>query len=397
MDTIEKYRAQLLEQTRRIYRETPISEATEQAYLAVPRHRFIKRFREWGSREWRVVTAENLTEYSATLYRNQPLILFGEDDQNIPSTISQPAFVLRMLDLLQLRPGHKVFELGTGSGWNAAMMGHLVGSDGSVESLEIIPELAESAAHAVESMGISNVHIVAGDGAEGYAESAPYDRAVFTAGSFDLPRHFYRQLQDDGLLLVVIKTEGGGDNLCLLRKVGDHFQSIELIPCGFVQVRGKYQFENLEPALLENKIPGWSALRHQEVSKRPFWWGGKGKDGFVLSTFGVRSFLGISEPQFRSFKTAKADPQAPEYHYFGLWDAENRSLVVAHDDQLVAYGSPLAEERLLRGIHQWVELGMPTAASLDLRIYPIDADLTLHDNQWLVKRRDSQFLWSLRQ
>ena len=92
----------------------------------------------------------SLAEHIATLYANRPLILFGDDDENLPSTVSQPSFVLRMLDLLQLEAGGKVFELGAGSGWNAALMGHLVGPAGQVVSLEIIPELAQGAGQAIE-------------------------------------------------------------------------------------------------------------------------------------------------------------------------------------------------------------------------------------------------------
>jgi protein-L-isoaspartate(D-aspartate) O-methyltransferase len=395
MDNIEKYQKQLLQQTQKLYQETPISEATTQAYLATPRHCFVRRYREWGTREWHVVNSDSLGEHLATLYANRPIILFGDDDQNIPATISQPAFVLRMLDLLQLKPGDKVFELGAGSGWNAALMGHLVGREGRVTSLEIIPELAQSAALTIESMGVSNVRIIAGDGAEGYGDSAPYDRAIFTAGAFDLPHFFYEQLREEGLLLVVIKTEGGGDNLFVLRKTSDHFESIESQPCGFVQLRGSYQFENLEPALLEKAIPEWGELQDEEISRRRFWWGGKGKDSLLWHTRGIRSFLGITEPTFRAFKTAKLDEQAREHHFFGLWDAANRSLVVAKDDWLVAYGNAQAEERLLQRLRQWVEVGMPTAACLDLKVFPIDANVQVGDNQWLVKRRDSQFLWTL--
>jgi protein-L-isoaspartate(D-aspartate) O-methyltransferase len=337
MDNIEKYQKQLLEQTQNLYRETPISEATAQAYLATPRHCFVIRDREWGAKECHAVNTNSLAEHVATLYANRPLILFGEDDQNVPATISQPSFVLRMLDLLQLKAGDKVFELGTGSGWSAALMGHLVGPEGHVVSLEIIPELAQSAGQTIESLGISNVHIVAGDGAEGYEDSAPYDRAIFTAGAFDLPRYFYEQLREEGLLLVVIKTEGGGDNLFLLRKTGDHFETLESQPCAFVQLRGRYQFENLEPAVLEKAIPQWSELQGKEIGKRRFWWGGKGKEFSVRTTLGIRSFLGITEPAFRAFKTEKLDQQATEHHYFGLWDAVNRSLVVAKGDWLVAY------------------------------------------------------------
>lgn len=394
MDTVEKYQQQLLEQTRYIYYETPISEATEQAYLATPRHVFVRRYREWGTKEWHEVGAENLAEHVATLYTNKPLVLFGDDDNNIPSTISQPSFVLRMLDMLQLKLGDTVFELGAGSGWNAALMGHVVGSEGHVYSLEIIPEVAQMATQTIETLESKHVHIIEADGGEGYAAGAPYDRAIFTAGAYDLPRHFYEQIREDGLLVVVIKSEGGGDNLFLLRKTGDRFESLASMPCGFVQLRGKYQLDSLEPITLET-LPEWTELQHKEISKTPFWWGGKGKEGFVWRTLGIRSFLGITEPSFRAFKTEKADERAREEHYFGLWDKENCSLVLAKDDWLIAYGHSLTKECLLQRIRQWMDLGMPTAASFALQVYPSDSPLTAGENQWIVTRSESQFLWSL--
>jgi protein-L-isoaspartate(D-aspartate) O-methyltransferase len=394
MNPVDKYQRQLLEQTRYIYYETPISEATEKAYLATPRHVFVKRYREWGTQEWREVHQENLEEHLVTLYTDRSLILFGEDDNNIPSTISQPSFVLRMLDMLQLRPGHTVFELGSGSGWNAALMGHLVVPEGHVYSLEIIPEVTKIALKTIESLGIKNVSIIEADGGQGYAEGAPYDRAIFTAGTYDLPRHFYDQMRDEGLLLVVIKSEGGGDSLFLLRKTGSHFESLESMPCGFVQMRGKYEIDSLEPIPIES-LPEWTELQHKQISKTPFWWGWKGKAGLVWRTLGIRSFLGITEPVFRAFKIEKAHERSREEHYFGLWDREHKSLVLAKDDWLIAYGNAVAKERLVQKVRQWVDLGMPSAASFALRVYPSDFPLTAGENQWIVNRKESQFLWSL--
>jgi protein-L-isoaspartate(D-aspartate) O-methyltransferase len=394
MNMVEKYQQQLLEQSQYIFYRTPISDPTVHAYLATPRHEFIKRYREWGSTEWHDVYAENVAEHIATLYTDKPLVLFGDDDDNVPSTISQPSFVLRMLDLLQLHPGQQVFELGAGSGWNAALLGRLVGPAGQVYSLEIIPEVARMAANTIEALDIKNVHIIAADGGEGYAAAAPYDRAIFTAGTYDLPRHFYEQMKDGGLLLVVIKNEGGGDTLFLLRKTDTHFESLESMPCGFVQLRGKYQLDSLEPTP-EEMLPEWTELQTKEITRLPFWWGGKGSEGFMWRTLGIRSFLGITEPLFRTFKTAKADPRSQEEHYFGLWDQAHSSLVLAKDDWLIAYGTTAAKERLLHRIRQWVELGMPSAASFVLQVYPREASVTVRQNQWIVKREESQFLWSL--
>ncbi len=393
METLEKYQRQFLEQSRRFFK-TPISDAAERAYLATPRHLFVRRYREWGTSEWRQVTDENLGQHLAVLYADRPLVLFGDDDNNLLSTISQPSLVLRMLDMLQLQPGQSVFELGAGSGWNAALMGNLVGSKGRVFSLEVVPEVAVRAAEAIRLAGIANVSIVTADGGDGYPAGAPYDRAMFTAGTYDLPRAFSDQLKEGGLLMAVIKIEGGGDSLFALRKTRNHFESVDSMPCAFVQLRGKYQIEGLEPAALDT-LPEWSELREQEVSRTRFWWGGKGQESFVWRTMGIRFFLGISEPRFRAFKSAKTATRVLEDHYFGLWDQERGSLVLAKDDWLIAYGNTSTREQLLEKVRQWVNLGMPTAASFKLRVYPNDYPVKAGENQWAVKRNESTFLWSL--
>lgn len=395
MESAEKYQKQLLEQAKAIYYETPLSEATQSAYLATPRHQFVKRYRRWGVKEWSVVNEDNLDEHLATLYADRALVLLGDDDDDIPSTISQPSFVLRMLDLLQLKRGQKVFELGAGSGWNAALMGNLVAPEGSVYSMELIPDVARTATATLDALGIKNVHVIEADGGDAYPDGAPYDRAIFTAGAYDLPHPFFEQIKEGGLLLIVIKSEGGGDTLFLLRKEHDHFEALEGMPCGFVQMRGKYQLDRLKPIQLE-ELPEWPELQQKLIHTRPFWWGGKGKGDFPWRTMGVRSFLGITEPSFRAFRTEKRKEQVREDRYFGLWDRDQGSLVIAKDDLLLSYGSSAAEERLTRCLEQWVKLGMPSAASFGLKIYPIEFPVAANENEWIVKRRESQFLWSLK-
>jgi protein-L-isoaspartate(D-aspartate) O-methyltransferase len=392
MDVIEKYQYQILEQARRIFYETPISDNTKAAYLATPRHLFVKRYRVWGSSEWKEVTKDNLPEHLGRLYADGPLILFGDDDGDLLSTISQPSLVLRMMDMLQVRPGHRVLEVGAGSGWNAALIAKLAGPEGHVHSVEIIPEVAHVAANNIEEQAITNVSIIAADGGGGYSRGAPYDRVIFTAGSHDLPRHFYQQTKDEGLLLMVVKNPGGGDNLFLLGKVGDHFESLDSMPCGFVQVRGKYQIDGLEPVSLE-ELSEWTDLQQQEVARIRFSWGGKDRAGFLLHTLGF--FLGITEPSFRVFKSSRTPEQPVAQSYFGLLDSEHGSLVVAKDDGLVTNGNQVAEEHLLEKVRQWVELGMPSAASFTLQVYPIDHPLRAGTDQWNVRRNESQFLWSL--
>ena len=395
MESVENYQRQLLQHAQYIYAETPLSEATQKAYLETPRHKFVKRYRQWGIKEWNEVNEANLEQHAATLYSDRALVLFGDDDNDVPSTISQPSFVLRMLDMLQLEPGQNVFELGAGSGWNAALIGRLVGPEGSVYSLELIPEVARTAAENIAALGIENVKVIEADGGEGYESGAPYNRAIFTAGAYDLPHPFFEQIKVSGLFLIVIKNQGGGDSLFLLRKVQEHFESILSMPCGFVQMKGKYQLKSMEPIQLE-KMPEWTQLKQKPIGARPFWWGGKGKQDFAWRTLGVRSFLSIIEPTFRGFKTENSSAKARDEHFFGLWDQEAESIVLAKDDLLSSYGNSVAQERLLNDLEQWVRLGMPSATSFALKIFPRDFALTAGENQWIVQRPESKFLWSLK-
>jgi hypothetical protein len=112
--SIEQYQQQLLGQIERFCYPRRISQATVEAYRATPRHAFVRRYRENGSRQWHEVDEANLADHLDALYRNWALILFGEDDDNVQSTISQPSLVL--LDMLRLGPGQIVLELGAGSG-----------------------------------------------------------------------------------------------------------------------------------------------------------------------------------------------------------------------------------------------------------------------------------------
>lgn len=259
-------------------------------------------------------------------------------------------------------------------------------------SSEIIPEVARTAKSCIEQRRIKNVSIHEGDGGEGYAYGAPYDRAIFTAGTYDLPHHFFEQMKNGSLLLTVIKNEGGGDNLFLLRRTDDHFESLESMTCSFVQMTGRYRVTDLDPIPL-NALSEWTELKANKVANRKYWWGFK--SGPEMKTLGIRSFLGITEPFFQTFKTENTGEYSREVQYFGLWDKKNHSLVIAKDDMLTSYGSLAAERRLMEDIKSWVDLGMPHAASFDLKIYPQDISLSVTENEWIVKRKEAQFLWSL--
>jgi protein-L-isoaspartate(D-aspartate) O-methyltransferase len=132
------------------------------------------------------------------------------DDHPLPighgQTISQPYIVAWMTELLELQPGEKVLEIGTGSGYQAAVLAELDGVE--VYTIEIVPELAESAAERLQELGYSNIHSKQGDGYYGWEEYAPFDAILVTAAPDHLPAPLVEQLSKDGRMVIPIGPVG---------------------------------------------------------------------------------------------------------------------------------------------------------------------------------------------
>jgi protein-L-isoaspartate(D-aspartate) O-methyltransferase len=129
--TIKRFQDQLLGEIEQ--RAPALSPRVIDAFYSTPRHLFAEQYGSWAHGQYCLVTvdASNLEAHLPAIYRDEGLGIFGEDLAT-SVTMSMPSFVLEMLELLQLEPGHRVFELGTGSGWNAALVAHLVGPDAPI-------------------------------------------------------------------------------------------------------------------------------------------------------------------------------------------------------------------------------------------------------------------------
>ncbi|HQI10048.1 MAG TPA: protein-L-isoaspartate(D-aspartate) O-methyltransferase [Fervidobacterium sp.] len=140
-------------------------------------------------------------EYEESAYLEVPLpIGFGQ-------TISAPHMVGIMCSALNLSHGDKVLEIGTGSGYNTAVISLLVGDDGHIYTIERIAELAEIARRRMELLRIKNVTVVVGDGKNGLAEYSPFDKIVVTCYARKIPEQLLSQLSDDGILLCPVGNE----------------------------------------------------------------------------------------------------------------------------------------------------------------------------------------------
>lgn len=117
------------------------------------------------------------------------------------SSVSMPRLVALMLDHLDLQEGHRVLEIGTGTGWSAALMAHRVGAE-QVNTIEVDPHLAAQARDALSDAGFGAVTAVVGDGARGYPLAAPYDRLIATVAARDVPYAWVRQTRPGGRLVI---------------------------------------------------------------------------------------------------------------------------------------------------------------------------------------------------
>jgi protein-L-isoaspartate(D-aspartate) O-methyltransferase len=151
-------------------------------------------------------------------------------------TISQPSVVARMCELLEVDGDEHVLDVGTGSGYHAAVLAQLARD---VVSIERHAALSRAAAETLAAAGIRNVELVVGDGSRGYPERAPYDAINVAAGSrHGVPRELVEQLADGGRL--VLPVDGGHQRLTLVRRRGDRFQQDEHDAVRFVPlVTGK--------------------------------------------------------------------------------------------------------------------------------------------------------------
>jgi len=149
-------------------------------------------------------------------------------------TISQPYIVGYMTEALRLEPAHRVLEIGTGCGYQTAVLAELARE---VFSIEVVPELAERARRTLEALGYTNVHFRVGDGYEGWPEHAPYDRIIGAAAAADVPSALTAQLEDGGILVMPVGT--AYQELRVLQKQGDTLATLATLPVRFVpMIRG---------------------------------------------------------------------------------------------------------------------------------------------------------------
>ncbi len=186
--------AAMARETGRATERPRFSETVMKAMGKVPRHRFVP------------------AAYESAAYDNRPLPI--GDGQ----TISQPFIVALMTDMLDPRPGHTVLEVGTGSGYQAAVLAELVAK---VYTIEIVEPLGRRAMTLLEQLGYRNVEVRIGDGYNGWPQAAPFDGIIVTAAPAEIPRPLIDQLKPGGRMVIPAGPSSGSQYLLLVDKQAD--------------------------------------------------------------------------------------------------------------------------------------------------------------------------------
>ncbi len=181
------------------------------AFAAIPRHLFVPE------------------EYRHLAYEDGPLPI------GFHQTISQPFIVAYMTDLLDLKGDECVLEVGTGSGYQAAILSALAAE---VHTIEMIPALAERAQKTLKQIGVTNVSVHIGDGSLGWEQAAPYDAILVAAAAPRVPQPLLNQLREQGRMVLPV-GQHGSQVLELWRREGAKFSHTTLLPVAFVPLRGR--------------------------------------------------------------------------------------------------------------------------------------------------------------
>jgi protein-L-isoaspartate(D-aspartate) O-methyltransferase len=216
--TAHRLRHRLVDDLRE--RGVVVTEAVEDALRTVPRHLFVPG-----------VAVE-------VAYADDPIYTKHDRVGVSVSAASQPTVVAMMLEQLAVEPGQRVLEIGTGTGYNAALLAHLVGPRGHVTTIDVDDDLVDGARTGLRAAGHGDVSVILGDGAVGHVPGAPYDRVIATVGAWDLPPAWREQLAPRGRLVVPLRLRGSVSRSVVFEHDEGRWLGRSSQMCTFMPLRG---------------------------------------------------------------------------------------------------------------------------------------------------------------
>ena len=366
----------------------------EHAFRCVERDRFLRRFYHHNPHQggWEQLhhDPENPDQQLLRLiYSDQALVtLLNEKGMPISST-SQPALVAHMLELLELHPGARVLEIGTGTGYNAALLSEIVGEQGVVTTLDIREELINQAQQIFSSLGYRNIQALCRDGFYGASEYGPYDRIVATVGCTDISPHWLEQLAPEGFMLIPLQ-HGGLSSHPLVRIWLEKGQIIGRVMgwSGFMPIQGELAWAGKfwAESPWTTRVPP-CVLQGEPVDSRPLPPG-------LPPTADAPLLQSTTHQAFYFFLTLNDQRACATLKGYGLVAPE--AAVVITGQQILLYSQdakPNEEpyQTTLALYHAWQELGSPCWGDYRLQFLPASGApgqlYKRQGNSWVVTRK----------
>ncbi len=390
MNSVERALAQYVDTLDR--KGVFLSRPVRRAFRRVRRHRFLTSwYRPEVDEDLRASFAciqydrDNPTEDELSeIYSDQALITKISGPFPSSST-SQPHLIAGMLEHLKLEPGMRVLEIGTGTGYNTALLAEILGTTGKVSSVELQRDVAERAEHSLAAEGYTDIRVLCGDGFAGVTEDAPFDRIIATVGCSDISPHWIDQLSPEGVLLVPLQ-HGFSDPLVAIHRDPD------ALDCAVGQIVGHSTFMPIQGEM-EWINPWQSAIAR--VPQPPVWT--RPLPEILRASHNCVSVPGNLRHQGLPFFLALASKDlwfVP--HGYGLADQGTGSTIVVTADSIEGYsphsqgdGLEVLSSRLQLLLELWEQLGCKEPQDYHLRFVPRLQLPTPGDdesNTWIIER-----------
>ncbi|HLT68729.1 MAG TPA: methyltransferase domain-containing protein [Acidimicrobiales bacterium] len=346
------------------------------AFEAVPRELFL---------------AEHAQRHGlAAVYRDEAVVTRRDAAGTPLSSSSQPAIMARMLEMLGVRPGQRVLEIGAGTGYNAALLAHLVGDEGTVVSVDLDADTAVAARRALLSAG-APARVEVGDGARGWPPGAPYDAVIATASTEAVPRAWFDQLRPGGRLVVPLRLSTVVfwlQAVVAFRKGANGFESTAATGGGFMALRpgpdvdqaaarparlvaGEVADPRRDRVLLEIAGPALAGLDRPDRQRLITTALGFGRTRDLplrgASPHALMTWVALALPEHRQVEVSRGGPRSTTARQaLGVVDVADGSLALlvpaatpGGGVRLVAHGGRGAERAVLAAVERWHLAGRP--------------------------------------
>ncbi len=285
-----------------------------------------------------------------------------------------------MLEKLGLRQGMNVLEIGAGTGWNAALMGQIVGPKGRVCSVDIQADVARRARRHIRRQASANVTILTADGGKGYDGGAPYDRIVTTVSCPTIPPAWTYQLKQGGSMLITLQ-DIPGETWCLmvkLQKRTNHLRGRIVGLPGFMTLMGAYAAESTDSGRFDT-------IRRGRPSRHPAPWESWGP---WLANWLRRDLL-----FFASLQGLIVEPFEDSHV---ISDPTADGLCVATDADIRVYGDGRVYLKFEQSVQKWLDLGAPRRDDYSLEVWPSEERKKVPSDGWVLHRRHAQLIFRLK-